>query len=992
MAAPLPQEVKDAIEQSNRGQPVTPAVIRDMRELIAMTAAQQYEALKLYEPLPFQEQFHACRAPELILSKGNRVGGPQPIDEPVLTPDGWTKIGDLGVGDTVIGGDGRRCTVTGIQEQGWLPIFQLTFDDGATTRCAENHFWRCKLTKTERFRSHPYYKGDDYWGLYSLREIREHGGDDPAPKDRAVIPTACVEYGEFSVPIPPYTLGVLIGDGAIGHVHLGGSSTFTGADIEIAERVESELPDGMEITVNHSGYQGEAFCFRLSKAKLQTNPIARGLKQLSLAGKKSETKFIPDDYMLNSVKVRTELLQGLMDTDGYCSEESGEPQFYTCSPQLADDVVALVRSLGGKARLHWKETFITSKNKKRGSPGNRKHDSDNPDACCEEKKRCLNMAVVHITLPPDFQVFGLKRKQDRRAAFLGSVTSGRVLEKIRPCGNAPCVCIQVDSPDNTYVTKDFIVTHNSLTGFAEVARAVTCQDIYGKYPSTGTAVCLGYGEGHIGRVIHRYLFRWGAFKIIRDLETKQWRTYHPWPASSIRLGKAGDLERADEARSSPPLIPKRFIDGKIAWTKRSEYVFSYVKFVTGWEMYAFNSAGEPEHAQGFQCDLVHVDEDVAMSGWILELSNRLRDRKGKLRWTAMPHNEVDDLYMMIERAEEEEGSAAPRTVVIYASIDECPYVEDSEREEQRRIARSYGEEEYARRTDGRLIRGSALMYPSFDERTHWALPVNPPEGFEPCLVQLELMRSGGVPPNDWTRYFSFDPGWGTAAGVFIAVPPPAKFGNYAVVYDEIYIHKATASIFAKELRKHMLDQTIWEFIFDFQGGRLRGIASGELPLETYEREFKANGLSCVMRQNHFTPGCDVIEARELAMREALEVRSSGSRLEVGYPKLLIVMEKCPNLVREIKAFKRKKVRDAAGRQQMLDTGNRRNKPVHALESCEMAIGNNIQWHEARPGAMLPGGIDLVRKMHADFHNRIDSASMMSGGGGINLGARGSSYT
>jgi hypothetical protein len=254
------------------------------------------------------------------------------------------------------------------------------------------------------------------------------------------------------------------------------------------------------------------------------------------------------------------------------------------------------------------------------------------------------------------------------------------------------------------------------------------------------------------------------------------------------------------------------------------------------------------------------------------------------------------------------------------------------------------------------------------------------------------MRSGGDPPNAWTRYFSFDPGSGTAAGVFIAVPPPAKFGNYAVVYDEIYIHKATASIFARELRKHMLDQTIWEFIFDFQGGRLRGIASGELPLETYEREFKANGLSCVMRQNHFTPGCDVIEARELAMREALEVRSSGSRLEVGYPKLLIVMEKCPNLVREIKAFKRKKVRDAAGRQQMLDTGNRRNKPVHALESCEMAIGNNIQWHEARPGAMLPGGMDLVRKMHADFHNRIDSASMMSGGGGINLGARGSSYT
>src|SRR3972149_1588114 len=88
---------------------------------------------------------------------------------------------------------------------------------------------------------------------------------------------------------------------------------------------------------------------------------------------------------------------------------------------------------------------------------------------------------------------------------------------------------------SSYVTEDFIVTHNSLAHFVEIARALTGQDPYGKYPKRdGLAVCVAYGERHIGTVIHRYLFRWGAFKMIRDLGSGDWRTYRPWPAE--RLG------------------------------------------------------------------------------------------------------------------------------------------------------------------------------------------------------------------------------------------------------------------------------------------------------------------------------------------------------------------------------------------------------------------------------------------------------------------------
>src|SRR5688572_24699975 len=69
----------------------------------------------------------------------------------------------------------------------------------------------------------------------------------------------------------------------------------------------------------------------------------------------------------------------------------------------------------------------------------------------------------------------------------------------------------------------------TLCGAVEVARAVTGQDPYHKYPQRdGVVACLGYGEGHVGTVFYQKLFRAGAFEIIRDLATGKWRTYRPW--------------------------------------------------------------------------------------------------------------------------------------------------------------------------------------------------------------------------------------------------------------------------------------------------------------------------------------------------------------------------------------------------------------------------------------------------------------------------------
>ena len=54
--------------------------------------------------------------------------------------------------------------------------------------------------------------------------------------------------------------------------------------------------------------------------------------------------------MENSQSVRSDVLRGLLDTDGECSK-AGSVLFSSTSRALAEDVVWLARSLGGKARV-----------------------------------------------------------------------------------------------------------------------------------------------------------------------------------------------------------------------------------------------------------------------------------------------------------------------------------------------------------------------------------------------------------------------------------------------------------------------------------------------------------------------------------------------------------------------------------------------------------------------------------------------------------------
>ena len=527
-------------------------------------------------------------------------------------------------------------------------------------------------------------------------------------------------------------------------------------------------------------------------------------------------------------------------------------------------------------------------------------------------------------------------------------------------------------------------TGGSLCGFAEVARAVTGQDPYNKYPKkNGIAACIGYGQPHIGRVIHRYLFEPGQFLIIKDLITEKWRTYRGWPSDEERNGKYGDLDRKEEAEPAGAFIPQRFYDpGDFVWEVKGERVFKKVTLRTGWVIYAENSVGDPRQCQGFPADLVHFDEDVKTPGWYDEMAGRCMMREGKLRWTALPHSETDEIFNLIQRCEAEETSEEPESVQIKATIYDNPYIPKKTLELNEKIWKSAGEDVFKARALGKLTNDTVAAYPDFDKRTHNAIrhldkaeQADEDEGVE-VRTQLQriLTQSNGIPPRDWCRYLAFDPGHTIAAVVFLAVPPPS-LSDQIVAYDELYIHRCTDQKWGRLMQQKCQDQCIQSFLIDAHGGRLTEQATGQSPRRKYEAQLRQRGIESVAYGPRFIDGVDEIVVREMALRDWLKYDE-----DLGHPKLMIVQQRCPNLVKELSNLK-KKTRMINGTKIVSDKINR-DMACHAVECLEYLAAHHCFYVKPETEAVEGRVSDRIRRLQK-------SRNLTGGQQIIHLGPQGS---
>src|SRR6056300_648266 len=186
----------------------------------------------------------------------------------------------------------------------------------------------------------------------------------------------------------------------------------------------------------------------------------------------------------------------------------------------------------------------------------------------------------------------------------------------------------------------------TLAVAVEAARAATGCDPYGKYPTEGGNLAIvGRNWPHIGLVVYPILLKAGAFKIIKDEKTGQWRSIRPSDDKS-------------KSKPAPPLIPPRLVKD-VSWVRKNAGYLNKVELTNGWTIWCFSSEGEPP--QGYSADLIWIDEDVNNENFVGESQARLADRKGRFVWSAMPHSKNDALIGLCERADRaiEEGVENP---------------------------------------------------------------------------------------------------------------------------------------------------------------------------------------------------------------------------------------------------------------------------------------------------------------------------------------------
>ena len=123
-------------------------------------------------------------------------GKAQPLDSLVKTPNGWTRMGNIRIGDTVQTPDNCLSKVLDVFYQGTKPIYKITLFDGREVECCEDHLWKWYVGNKEK--------------LSSLLELKAQF-DSAKDKSRFFLPLCDrIEETEKEFFMHPYILGFLI--------------------------------------------------------------------------------------------------------------------------------------------------------------------------------------------------------------------------------------------------------------------------------------------------------------------------------------------------------------------------------------------------------------------------------------------------------------------------------------------------------------------------------------------------------------------------------------------------------------------------------------------------------------------------------------------------------------------------------------------------------------------------------------------------------------
>ena len=373
-----------------------------------------------------------------IRSAASGVGKALPNSTIIPTPMGKRKVSDIQVGDYLFDAFGKPTKVLGTYPQGRKEVLYVRFKDGRVAKCCEDHLWSyCTIGQKESS------KKERKFYTKTLKELRKEKLQKSDGGYRILVPmNYAVEYEEQYYYIPPYIMGLALGDGSFRQNESNKAFQFSSEDESLPNYIGFMM--NWEVKKNKANYNWY-FSFN-DKAPHKNVWVQDFLKQYpELLNTKSETKFIPEEYLYGSVEQRFDLLSGLLDTDGSV-DSKGRISYYTISPFLRDNVVELCHSLGFK-------TTVLVDNHKDTNIG----------------------FVIRITGRPEDKVklFKLPRKKEIIKAWYNNNTRKESNEfnpiiEIGSCGyTEEMTCFMVDNEEHLFLTEDYIVTHNTRNAVAD---------------------------------------------------------------------------------------------------------------------------------------------------------------------------------------------------------------------------------------------------------------------------------------------------------------------------------------------------------------------------------------------------------------------------------------------------------------------------------------------------------------------------------------------
>jgi len=393
----------------------------------------------------------------------------------------------------------------------------------------------------------------------------------------------------------------------------------------------------------------------------------------------------------------------------------------------------------------------------------------------------------------------------------------------------------------------------TLSASVEVARIVRGLDPFAdekRIPKqNGVLLAVGKDGDHLADPMWKKLSWPGAFWIIKDPDTKQWRSVRPDPNNPTQLDPYDESERpfflggkkkVSKWRPAPPLIPPSAMDGPPVWEHAGLSIPRLVRLTSGWQIRFHTSRGNIR--MGIIVNVGWFDEEIDGSRWYPETRARLVDTDGMFFWSATPEGATHQLLALHEAMES--GTDGIREFNL--SLEDSPFMT---RAAKQAFFNNLTPDEREVKYYGKFAILGFKTYPTYNLHTHGV------DAFDP--------------PHNWMRVLAIDPG--ARGGVlFGAVPPPDENKEvWLHIYDELALPNASADELAEKIKLRATGYKWETFIMDGHAGRATPMNFDLRVVDHWRNAFKRAGLVSRLTTHGFQYGSDNVDARIESVKRML---------------------------------------------------------------------------------------------------------------------------